>query len=53
VNTDMQIANPQVIVEIDRDKARALGVSAFQVEDALNTAYSSRQVTTIYTPTNE
>jgi HAE1 family hydrophobic/amphiphilic exporter-1 len=53
VNTDMQIANPQVNVEIDRDKAHALGVSAFQVEDALNTAYSSRQVSTIYTPNNE
>ncbi|MBZ5543041.1 MAG: efflux RND transporter permease subunit [Acidobacteriia bacterium] len=53
VNTDMQIANPQVNVVIDRDKAHTLGVSAFQVEDALATAYSSRQVSTIYTPNNE
>ena len=30
VNTDLQIANPQVNVEIDRDKASALGVRLFR-----------------------
>jgi hydrophobic/amphiphilic exporter-1 (mainly G- bacteria), HAE1 family len=50
VNSDLQIANPQVNVEIDRDKASALGVSAFQVEDALASAYGDRQVSTIYRP---
>ena len=49
VTTDLQVSNPQVNVEIDRDKANALGVSAFQVENALETAYSSRQISTIYT----
>jgi HAE1 family hydrophobic/amphiphilic exporter-1 len=53
VNTDLQVSNPQVDVEIDRDKANALGVSAFQVENALETAYSSRQISTILTPNNE
>ncbi|MGO8790065.1 MAG: efflux RND transporter permease subunit [Terriglobia bacterium] len=53
VTTDLQVSNPQVNVEIDRDKANALGVSAFQVEDALETAYSSRQISTIYTSNNE
>jgi HAE1 family hydrophobic/amphiphilic exporter-1 len=53
VTTDMQIANPQVNVVIDRDKAQALGVTAYQIEDALATAYSSRQVSTIYTPNDE
>jgi HAE1 family hydrophobic/amphiphilic exporter-1 len=53
VNTDLQIANPQVNIEIDRDKAMALGVSAYQIEDALATAYSSRQISTIYAPNNE
>ncbi len=53
VTTDIQMNNPQVNVDIDRDKANALGVSAFQVENALETAYSSRQVSTIYTPNNE
>jgi HAE1 family hydrophobic/amphiphilic exporter-1 len=53
VNTDMLIKNPQVDVVIDRDKASALGVTAQQVEDALYTSYGARQVSTIYTPTNE
>jgi HAE1 family hydrophobic/amphiphilic exporter-1 len=53
VNSDLQIASPQVFVDINRDKALALGVSPQQVQDALYTAYGSRQVSTIYTPANE
>ena len=53
VTSDLQIKNPQVNVEINRDKASALGVTALQVEDALASAYSSRQVSTIFTPNNE
>ena len=52
VTTDLLIKNPQVNVDIDRDKASALGITAGQVEDALNTAYSQRQVSTIYAPNN-
>jgi HAE1 family hydrophobic/amphiphilic exporter-1 len=53
VNTDLQMANPQVNVEIDRDKAAALGVSAYQVEDALASSYGDRQVSTIYRPEDD
>jgi HAE1 family hydrophobic/amphiphilic exporter-1 len=53
VNSDLQIRSPQVLVEIDRDKASALGVSADQIESALNEAYGSPQVSTIYTPSNQ
>ncbi len=53
VTSDLQIANPQVNVEIDRDKAATLGVNAEQVEDALYSAYGMRQVSTIYAPNNE
>jgi HAE1 family hydrophobic/amphiphilic exporter-1 len=53
VTSDLQITNPQVKVTIDRDKASALGVSAAQIETALSNAYGSRQVSTIYTPTNQ
>jgi HAE1 family hydrophobic/amphiphilic exporter-1 len=53
VNSDLQITSPQVLVEIDREKASALGVSAVQIENALNNAYGSPQVSTIYTPTNQ
>ncbi len=53
VTSDMQIKNPQINVEIDRDKAAALGVTVRQVEEALQTSYSSRQISTIYSPNNE
>ena len=53
VTSDLLIANPQVNVNIDRDKASALGVTAAQVEDALYTAYGQRQVSTIYAPNDE
>jgi HAE1 family hydrophobic/amphiphilic exporter-1 len=53
VTSDLQIKNPQVSVQIDRDKATALGLSAQQVEEALYTAYGARWVSTIYAPTNE
>jgi HAE1 family hydrophobic/amphiphilic exporter-1 len=52
VTTDLQIRNPQVEVEIDRDRASALGVSAEQIESALYDAYGSRWVSTIYAPNN-
>jgi HAE1 family hydrophobic/amphiphilic exporter-1 len=53
VTSDLQITNPQVNVEIDRDKASSLGVTAEQVEDALSTSYGSRQISTILAPNNE
>ena len=53
VVSDLQIANPQVRVEIDRDKAAALHLTPQKIEDALYTAYSSRQISTIYAPNNE
>ena len=53
VTSDLQITNPQVMIEIDRNKASALGVTAQQIEDTLYSAYGSRQVSTIYTPSNE
>src|SRR6267154_261921 len=53
VSSDLQIARPQVNVEIDREKASALGVSPQQIEAALANAYGSRQVSNIYTATNQ
>jgi HAE1 family hydrophobic/amphiphilic exporter-1 len=53
VSSDLQIKSPQVIVSIRRNKASALGVTAEQIENALADAYGERQVSTIYTPTNE
>ena len=52
VNTDMQIDGPQVQIEIDRDKAQALGVTASAIETALMTAYAARQLTNLYGATD-
>ena len=48
VNSDMQIRNPQIDLRIRRDEASARGVTAQQIEDALYSAYGTRQVSTIY-----
>jgi HAE1 family hydrophobic/amphiphilic exporter-1 len=52
VTSDLQLKNPQVRIQIQRDRAAALGVTAGQVEDALNSSYGARQVSTIYAPNN-
>ena len=53
VNTDLQITSPQVVVDIDRDRASALGVTVDQIESALGSAYGSKHVSTIFTPSNQ
>jgi hydrophobic/amphiphilic exporter-1 (mainly G- bacteria), HAE1 family len=53
VNTDLLITSPQVRIDIDRNRASALGVTADQLEGALYAAYGSKQVSTIYTPSNQ
>jgi HAE1 family hydrophobic/amphiphilic exporter-1 len=53
VNSDLQVKNLQLNVQIDRDKCARLGINVQQVQDALNNAYSARQVSVIYTPTNQ
>ena len=53
VTSDLLIRNPQVNVDIDRDKAAAQGITPQGIEDALYSAYGSRQVSTIYAPNNE
>ncbi len=52
VTSDLLMKNPQVNIEINRDKAATLHVNATQIEDALYTAYSARQISTIYAPNN-
>jgi HAE1 family hydrophobic/amphiphilic exporter-1 len=53
VTSDLLINSPQVVIEIDRDRAHALGVTAQQIESALYNAYGQRQVSTIYAPVNQ
>ena len=53
VSSDLLIASPQVTVNIDRDRALALGVTPEQIQDALYTSYGDRQVSNIYAAANQ
>ena len=53
VNSDLLISSPMVMLDIDRDRASAMGIKADQIEDALYSAYGSRQVSDIYAATND
>ncbi|OUL21667.1 acriflavine resistance protein B [Nostoc sp. RF31YmG] len=52
VNSDLQFAS-QINIDIDRDKAATLGITAQQIENTLRNAYGSYQVSTIYAASNE
>ena len=53
VTSDLQIRNPQVNVELNRDQIAALGLTVDQVELALMSAYGSRQVSQIFAPDDQ
>jgi HAE1 family hydrophobic/amphiphilic exporter-1 len=53
VNSDLYIKNPQMGVEIDREKAAVYGISIDQIRQELFSAFGSRQVATIYAPNND
>jgi HAE1 family hydrophobic/amphiphilic exporter-1 len=53
VSTDLYVKNPQIAIEIDREKAAVYGVTIDQIRQELFDAFGARQVATIYTPTND
>ncbi|HYF90356.1 efflux RND transporter permease subunit [Azospirillum sp.] len=53
VASDLQLNNPQAYVHIDREKAATLGIGVDQVRSTLYSAFGQRQVSTIYTPSND
>ena len=53
VTSDQDRAGPQVNVVIDRDAAARLGINTTAIDNALNNAYSQRQVSTIYAERNQ
>ena len=53
VTSDLQLRNPQIAVDLNRDQIAALGLTADQVELALNSAYGSRQVSQIFAPDDQ
>ena len=53
VTSNLNNRSPAVALEVDRDKLAALGLSFGQVEDALQNAFSARQISTIYGSNNQ
>ena len=53
VYSDLQLNNPRVNVDIDRDRAFSLGVTPEQIANTLYDAYGNRRVSTISAPANE
>ena len=53
VNSDQQAGGQEVMLQIDRDAARRLGVSVENLDDLLNDAFSQRSVATIYQTLNQ
>ncbi len=52
-NIDLQLRNPQLSIEIDRERAASLGISSDQIRQALGNAFGSRQIATIFTPATD
>jgi hydrophobic/amphiphilic exporter-1 (mainly G- bacteria), HAE1 family len=53
VSIDLYIKNPQMTIEVDREKAAVYGITIDQIRQELFNAFGARQVATIYTPTND
>ncbi len=53
VTSDLQVSSPQIFVKVNRDKASTVGLTANQIETALYNAYGSRQISSIFTPSNQ
>src|SRR5262249_4371229 len=51
VTSDLQLRNPRVKIDIDRDRAAALGISAQDIQSALYQGYGPSWVSTIYAAT--
>src|SRR5919106_357060 len=53
VNSDLRLNNPQIQVDLDRDRISTLGLNVNQAETALYNAYGTRQISQIYAANNQ
>jgi HAE1 family hydrophobic/amphiphilic exporter-1 len=53
VYSDLQLSSPRVNVDIDRDRALALGITPEQIANTLYDAYGNRRVSTITAAAND
>jgi hydrophobic/amphiphilic exporter-1 (mainly G- bacteria), HAE1 family len=53
VTTDLQLSNPQLAIQIDTERAATMGISTDKIRQELYSAFGTRQVATLYTPSND
>ena len=53
VNSDLQVNNPEAMVNIDQSIALRLGIDTDQIRDTLYSAFGTRQVADIFRPFND
>ncbi|BCZ83260.1 multidrug resistance protein MdtC [Paraburkholderia terrae] len=53
VNADVQSASLSMMLQVNRDAAARMGVPFEAIDDALNDAFSQRQIATVYGPANQ
>lgn len=52
VSSDLQMATPRIFVRVDRDLASSFDLTMLEIEEALFSAYGTRQISNIYTSTD-
>ena len=50
---DLQLTNPQAVVDIDRERAANLGVTQDAIKQTLYNTFGSREISTIFTPASD
>ncbi|WP_044561220.1 efflux RND transporter permease subunit, partial [Azospirillum sp. B4] len=53
VTSDLQLSGQNASIHVDLDKAYMLGLTAENLRSSLYSAFGTRQISTIYTPTND
>ncbi|MDP2239143.1 MAG: efflux RND transporter permease subunit [Burkholderiales bacterium] len=53
VSSNLELRNPEIQINILRERAAALGVSPQQIETTLYNAYGGRQISTVYGATDQ
>jgi len=53
VNSDLELENRELTVDVNRDLASSMGITVDQVRNTLYSAFGVRQISTIYQPAND
>jgi HAE1 family hydrophobic/amphiphilic exporter-1 len=53
VSSDMDRSGATLVLDIDRERAAALGISVDDIQSTLGAAFGSQQISTIYTPLSQ